>query len=67
MASWVKTTGSNIPEGALRAGYEDNGTPLFIARAKVEGVFTPGKCGEHLKVSTFHMTVSNRWSTITKF
>ena len=48
MASWVKTTGSKIPEGALRAGYEENGTPLFIARAKVEGILTSGKCGVHL-------------------
>ena len=49
MASWVKTTGSNIPEGALRAGYEEDGKPLFIARASMKGVLTPGKCGYHLE------------------
>ena len=49
MASWVKTTGSNIPEGSIRAGQEDNGKPLFIFRAKVEGILTPEKCEEHLK------------------
>lgn len=49
MASWVTTTGSEIPKGAIRAGYEDNGNPLFIARAEVEGILTSGKCGFHLK------------------
>ena len=48
MASWVKTTRNNIPDFAIRAGYDDNGKPLFIARAKVDGVLTPGKCGTHL-------------------
>ncbi|XP_062566649.1 uncharacterized protein LOC134228965 [Saccostrea cucullata] len=48
MAVWVTTTGSNIPEGAIRGGYEADGKPLFIARAQIEGVMTPGKCGNHL-------------------
>ena len=45
----MKITGNNIPEGAIRAGYEENGKPLFIARANMEGVLTPGKCGYHLE------------------
>ena len=50
MAVWVKTKGSNIPEGAIRAGYEKDGKPLFIARASLGfGVLTPGKCGYHLE------------------
>lgn len=44
MAEWVKTSGSKIPDNAIRAGYEENGRPLFIARAKMEGTWTPGKC-----------------------
>ena len=51
MAFWVKTTGNNIPEGAIRAGYEEDGKPLFIALANMEGVLTPGKCGYHLEGS----------------
>ena len=49
MAVWVKTTGSNIPEGAIRAGYEKDGKPLFIAQANMANrLLTPGKCGYHL-------------------
>ncbi|XP_061190103.1 natterin-3-like [Saccostrea echinata] len=48
MAVWVSTMGSNIPEGAIRAGYEGDGKPLFIAKARIEGTMTPGKCGFHL-------------------
>nr|XP_034314043.1 natterin-4 [Crassostrea gigas] len=44
MAVWVSTSGSQIPENAIRAGYEENGNPLFIARAKKEGTWTSGKC-----------------------
>ncbi|XP_061185693.1 uncharacterized protein LOC133193779 [Saccostrea echinata] len=48
MAVWVATTGSDIPEGAIRGGYEADGRPLFIARAKIGDTMTPGKCGFHL-------------------
>ncbi|XP_061177366.1 uncharacterized protein LOC133186107 [Saccostrea echinata] len=48
MAVWVTTTGSHIPEGAVRGGFEADGRPLFIARAQIEGIMTPGKCGFHL-------------------
>lgn len=48
MAEWKKTSGSKIPDNAIRAGYEKDGKPLFIARAKMGGVWTSGKCGSHL-------------------
>ncbi|XP_061177369.1 uncharacterized protein LOC133186109 [Saccostrea echinata] len=48
MAVWVTTTGCHIPDGAIRAGYEADGRPLFTARAQIEGITTPGKCGYHL-------------------
>ncbi|XP_062566669.1 natterin-3-like [Saccostrea cucullata] len=48
MASWVSTSGSSIPPEAVRAGYEADGRPLFIARAIMSGTMTPGKCGYHL-------------------
>jgi hypothetical protein len=31
MAVWIPTRGSYIPEGAIRAGYEADGRPLFNA------------------------------------
>ena len=67
MASWVKTTGSMIPEGALRDGYENNGNPLFIGRAEVEGILTSGKCGVHLQGARIFSVVRNGLSTYTKF
>lgn len=48
MADWVSTSGCLIPDNAIRAGYEEDGNPLYIARAKMEGTMTPGKCGHHL-------------------
>nr|XP_034314036.1 natterin-4 [Crassostrea gigas] len=48
MAVWEKTSGSKIPDNAIRAGYEKDGKPLFIARAKMGGLWTSGKCGTHL-------------------
>lgn len=47
MAEWVKTSGCKIPDNAIRAGYEENGNPLFIARANKEGTWTPGKCSPY--------------------
>jgi len=48
MAHWAKTEGCNIPENAVRAGYEEDGRPLYIARACIDGIMTPGKAGCHL-------------------
>ncbi|XP_062566672.1 uncharacterized protein LOC134228983 [Saccostrea cucullata] len=53
MAVWVTTFGSHIPEGAMRGGFEADGRPLFIARAQIEGIMTPGKCGFHLPGALF--------------
>ena len=48
MAVWESTSGGKIPDNATRAGYEKDGKPLFIARAKMRGLWTAGKCGSHL-------------------
>ncbi|WAR21077.1 hypothetical protein MAR_015051 [Mya arenaria] len=49
MAVWQSTSGGNIPANAVRAGFEENGQPLFIARAVMEdGQMTPGKTGANL-------------------
>lgn len=48
MTHWVSTSGCNIPENAIRAGYEKDGRPLYIARAKMECTETAGKCAPHL-------------------
>jgi len=39
---WVKATGGELPEGALKGG-EDNGNPLYVARAEHEEAVIPGK------------------------
>ncbi|XP_052811303.1 natterin-4-like [Mya arenaria] len=49
MAVWKSCSGGSIPPSAVRAGYEEDGRPLFVARAKMEdGTMTPGKAGCHL-------------------
>lgn len=49
MAVWESTSGCKIPDNAIRAGYDVNGMPLFIARAKMGGSWTSGKCGTHFE------------------
>lgn len=34
VAMWVSTSGSNIPDTAIRVSYEESEHPLIIARAK---------------------------------
>ncbi|XP_052772092.1 natterin-3-like [Mya arenaria] len=59
MAEWQSTSGGDIPDNAVRAGYEENGQPLFIARAEMEdGVKTPGKAGP--KLSGAHIPWGNK-------
>jgi len=54
MTSWIKREGNNIPLHAFKAGYEKDGSPLYIARARmVDGVMTPGKCGPGVKGAHF--------------
>ncbi|XP_062566657.1 uncharacterized protein LOC134228972 [Saccostrea cucullata] len=48
MVRWIIITGSSISQGSIEGGYKANGRPLFLARAQIEGVMTPGKCGYHL-------------------
>ncbi len=43
MITWVKASDGNIPDGAFVAGYEDDGNPLFVARAEYQGSLNPGK------------------------
>lgn len=40
--SWVAASGGTVPEGALVGG-EDNGNPLYVARAVHEDATIPGK------------------------
>ena len=40
---WVQASGGNIPVGAIKAGKEADGKPLYIARAYYEGGLHPGK------------------------
>ncbi len=40
---WVAASGGNIPQGAQVAGYEADGTALYVCRAKVAGGVHPGK------------------------
>lgn len=43
--SWVKASNGTIPSGALKAGNEANGSPLFIARATYGNGIHLGKIG----------------------
>lgn len=45
--TWVLTEGHNIPDGAIVGG-TDNGSPLYVARAFVEGGLQVGKAGRGL-------------------
>jgi len=47
---WVPTQGGNIPPNAIQAGNEQDGTPLYVARAFLEGGVHPGKAGRHLNL-----------------
>ena len=40
---WEAAEGGRVPQGALPAGEAENGAPLYVARAKVEGEVTIGK------------------------
>lgn len=47
---WVLTSHGKIPAGRrpVTGGYEENGSRLYHAIAQVNGVWVPGKTGEHL-------------------
>lgn len=40
---WVKTSGSNIPIGAIPSGHTEDGEVLYIGRAHHDGTLTLGK------------------------
>jgi len=40
---WVAGSGGQIPDGAVVCGREENGDPLFVARARINGGLHPGK------------------------
>jgi hypothetical protein len=43
---WVAPTRASAPEGAIPAGYDDDGSPLYIIRAKQNGTDVLGKYSE---------------------
>lgn len=40
---WKTSSGGNVPQGAIVCGREANGTPLYAARANLNGGVHPGK------------------------
>ncbi|KAK3092131.1 hypothetical protein FSP39_025434 [Pinctada imbricata] len=48
MVGWQSTNGSNIPDHAVRGGYDSDRRPLFVARASHNGEWVPGKAAYHL-------------------
>lgn len=40
---WVASTSGLVPEGAVMAGLESNGEPLYVGRAYFRNTLTPGK------------------------
>ena len=42
-ATWLPAEGGGVPLGAVLAGREANGDPLYVARAKVDGRDSIGK------------------------
>jgi hypothetical protein len=68
---WVKAEGGRVPDGAVVAGYEANGEPLFVARAAYQGGIHQGKVrlafgaanipygGKEVKVNPYEVLVMN--------
>lgn len=74
MIKWVQSTGGYIPDGAVVVGYEQNGLPLFSARADYAGGVHPGKVriefgaanipygGNEIKVNPYQVLVGTaKW------
>lgn len=52
LANWLPASYGRIPRYAVIGGYDGNGKPLFICRAKYEGGIQPGKIvGENCNFS----------------
>ncbi|KAJ2792984.1 hypothetical protein H4S07_007184, partial [Coemansia furcata] len=45
---WVAASDGHIPPNPVQGGIEDDGKPLFVARAIYKGGLHPGKAGQHL-------------------
>ena len=47
---WIPTKGGEIPPGRrpVEAGYESNGNKLYHALGLIQGIYVPGKAGQHL-------------------
>ena len=68
---WVKASGGRVPDGAVVAGFEANGEPLFVARATYQGGIHPGKVrlafgaanipygGKEVKVAEYEVLVTD--------
>ena len=68
---WVTASGGTIPDGAVVFGHEADGTPLYVARANLEGGVHPGKvrlefgaanipfAGKEVKVNPYEVLVQN--------
>lgn len=69
--NWVPASGGQVPDGAVDFGREADGTPLFVARANLEGGVHPGKVrlgfgsanipfnGQEVKVTNYEVLVQN--------
>jgi hypothetical protein len=62
---WVPTSRGQIPPGRrpIEGGYESSGGKLYHALGSIQGVYVPGKAGEHL-VSRPNLSLLRRGLTI---
>ena len=62
---WVPTKNGQIPPGRcpIEGGYESNGDKLYHALGFFQGVYVPGKAGEHL-VSTLDLFTLREFSIV---
>ena len=68
---WVKASGGRVPDGAVVAGFEADGKPLFVARAAYQGGIHQGKVrlefgaanipygGNEIKVTNYEVLVND--------
>ena len=62
---WVPTRDGQIPPGRrpVEGGYESHGSKLYHALGFIQGVYVPGKAGEHI-VSRFELSTLGKDLTI---
>ena len=68
---WVKASGGRVPDGAVVAGFEADGKPLYVARAAYNGGIHQGKVrlefgaanipwgGKEVKVADYEVLVND--------